>query len=120
MIQYCVLSTSGKGDGVFSNQKIGKDELIGEYLTNISTKIGVMLKEGVWETKLGRYCNHSNQPNTYLKFDGRVYNIYSSTEIGIGDEIVTDYRMVATLLGFDETTYINQNFNNDILKNYGK
>jgi hypothetical protein len=55
-----------------------------------------------------------------LKFDGRVYNIYSSTEIGIGDEIVTDYRMVATLLGFDETTYINQNFNNDILKNYGK
>lgn len=120
MIQYCIICTNSKGDGVFSNQQIEKDTFIGRHLTNVPTKLGRKLADGVWETVLGRYCNHSNQPNTYLKFEGDVYNIYASESIEIGDEIVVNYIKVAESLGLDSNTYIKDEFDNGIIKNYGK
>jgi hypothetical protein len=82
--------------------------------------VGRKLTENDWETLLGRFVNHNDNPNTYVIKENGVINLYSKIGISIGDEIVSDYREVEKILNVSQGSYYRDEFNQEILLNYGK
>lgn len=70
------------GDGVFAKKHITTD-----------TFIDVAFKNADDIKYFGSKVNHSNNPNTYLKFNEKekVYDLYANDFIPMGDEITANY-----------------------------
>ena len=118
---YSILDTKIKGKAVFATKVFVKDEFIGEYYKNTPIKEYPKNIYGWYDRELGRYCNHSNTPNTYVKetinLDG--YDLYANCNINVGDEIVVDYVFMEILTNAPAGVFYKQYFNNIILKNFG-
>ena len=69
-----------QGKGVFATQSFNANEAVGIARTN-----------GV-KTTIGRYCNHSPQPNVFPLLDGDEVIFISNRKIEAGDEILANYR----------------------------
>jgi hypothetical protein len=99
-----------KGYGVITKGKIGKGEEIGMILSKEQGMIGRKIKKNAYETDvLGRFCNHSSNPNTKFDMrDGEVYLI-STKDIGDGEEITHNYGELEKLLGFPKGSFLTVN-----------
>lgn len=110
-----------KGVGVFSNAYFEEEELIGEYVESRPSKLGRKLTATLWESDpLGRFCNHSERPNTTLVKTENGYNLYANRPIDRGDEITVSYHVVEYKLERPKGEYFKSNFVNRDYKNYGK
>jgi len=112
-----------KGTGVFANKEYTPNEVLGEFLQNTPSRLGSKVKgvEGLWESDtLGRFCNHSANPNTYLDKTEPGYLLYAKSTIDIGDEITVNYCMVDDKLGLPLGITIYPIFIEMNYKEYGK
>lgn len=110
-----------KGVGVFSNAYFEEEEFIGEYVESRPSKLGRKLTATLWESDpLGRFCNHSERPNTTLVKTENGYNLYANRPIDRGDEITVSYHVVEYKLERPKGEYFKSNFVNRDYKNYGK
>jgi hypothetical protein len=110
-----------KGVGVFSNAYFEEEEFIGEYVESRASKLGRKLTATLWESDpLGRFCNHSERPNTTLVKTENGYNLYANRPIDRGDEITVSYHVVEYKLERPKGEYFKSNFVNRDYKNYGK
>lgn len=99
---YRIGVTETKGLGIFSIKDIPVDEKIGSWINK--QKIGRYLNNGWSETlDLGRYCNHSDNPNTYYKIEHNQVILYSKG-IKEGDEILVNYLDAQEITGFKVNT----------------
>lgn len=116
-----LIVTLEKGVGVFTNKEYREEELVGKYLQNTPNKLGRKIIDGLWESDtLGRFCNHSERPNTTLVKTESGYDLYANRPIEIGDEVTVSYHVVEFKLGIPKGTHINPSFVNKDYKKYGK
>ena len=112
-MRYIIIPGNTKGNSVFAKEHIKKDILIGEYYKNFPNTKYTKNIFGSFDRDLGRYCNHSFNPNTYvkesLKKDG--YDLYSLYEIEIGDEILVNYVLMEELINVPPNTFYKPHFN---------
>jgi SET domain-containing protein len=111
-MKYIITPTNIKGNSVFSKKIIFKDELIGEYYRNFPNTKYTKNIFGYFDRDLGRYCNHSFNPNTYVKEclnkDG--YDLYALFEIEMGEEILVDYILMEQLANVPSNTFYKPTF----------
>lgn len=119
---YCIKLGVEKGYSVFATKVFKKNDVIGEYLSSTYNEIGRQLYNGMYETNiLGRYCNHSDIPNTKLvKINEDTVILVATTEIQNGCEIVVDYKEVEVIVGVPYLTYYREHFTNEILYSFAK
>lgn len=100
-----------KGYSLFTKKNIDEGRRIGKLLTKEAGEIGRKINEELYETDLiGRYINHSYDPNSKVEIiDGEFY-LNSIKSISEGDEITVDYSEVEDLLGVNRNTYLKDNF----------
>lgn len=110
-----------KGVGVFSNTYFEEEDLIGVYVEPKPSKLGRKLTATLWESDpLGRFCNHSEKPNTTLVEIEDIYHLYANRPIDIGDEITVSYHVVEYKLQKTKGEYFKSNFINLDYKNFGR
>jgi hypothetical protein len=121
-MNYCILKTDIKGICVFSNKLYKENEIIGEYIGLLQNNNGRILANNMYESEiLGRYCNHSDTPNTKLfKIEDGSIILLANQTIRIGDEIVTNYIDVECIINVPFLTYYKHHFTNTKLFNFGK
>lgn len=97
---FVVMEVPNKGKGVIVQTDFKKGDEIGKLISKTPNKIGRKIKKLAHETDvLGRYSNHSSNPNTKLDMrDGEVYLI-ASRDIKEGDELLVNYKKLENLLG---------------------
>ena len=97
---FVVMEVPNKGKGVIVQTDFKKGDEIGKLISKTPNKIGRKIKKLAHETDvLGRYSNHSSNPNTKLDMrDGEVYLI-ASRDIKEGDELLINYKKLENLLG---------------------
>ncbi len=112
-MKYVIVPTNVKGKSVFAKNCIKPNELIGEYYKNFPNERYTKNIFGSFDRELGRYCNHSKTPNTYLKksSDDMGYDLYALTEINIGDEILVNYILMEELSNVPPYTFYKPHFN---------
>ena len=88
----CIRASEIHGLGVFSTIDFSAESLIGN-----------MLVDGAW-TDIGRYMNHSVQPNVSVRSAGDSVVAYSIGEIPPNTELTVNYRHVRDALTSKETT----------------
>ena len=68
---------------------------------------------GFFDRDLGRYCNHSFNPNTYVKetTDDTGYDLYAINDIELGEEILVNYTLMEQLSNVPPNTFYKSNFN---------
>jgi SET domain-containing protein len=112
-MKYIIVSTEIKGKSVFAKTSILKDELIGEYYRNYANHIYKKNIFGFFDRDLGRYCNHSFNPNTYVKetTDDTGYDLYAINDIELGEEILVNYTLMEQLSNVPPNTFYKSNFN---------
>jgi SET domain-containing protein len=112
-MKYFIVPTEIKGKSVFAKKQILKDELIGEYYRNFPNYEYTKNICGTFDRELGRYCNHSSYPNTYVKEtinkDG--FDLYAKTTIEIGEEILVDYVFMEKLVNAPNNFFYKPYFN---------
>ena len=110
-----------KGASVFSNTYFDIEDLVGVYLEDKPNKLGRQLTGTLWESNmLGRFCNHSERPNTSLVQTEVGYNLYANRPIDIGDEVTVSYHVVEYKLGRPKGEYYRVEFTDTNYKNFGK
>lgn len=122
-MKYIIAPSKFKGISVFSKVKILKDELIDVYYKNHPNDRYTKNIFGWFDRNLGRYCNHSFNPNTYVKEspnkDG--YDLYALTNIEIGEEILVNYVFMEQLTNAPKNSFYKPHFNEEkqtfIIKN---
>jgi hypothetical protein len=120
-MRYRIVKTNKKGMSLFSEINLESGSLIGEYISRTPNNIGKnIMDSGLWESEICRYVNHSFNPNSEIFFEGDVWNLYSKSNISIGDEIVVDYVVVALKLELPENIFYNKNFIEFNLTNFGE
>lgn len=97
---FVVMEVPNKGKGVIVQTDFKKGDEIGKLISKTPNKIGRKIKKLAHETDvLGRYSNHSSNPNTKFDMrDGEVYLI-ASRDIKEGDELLINYKKLENLLG---------------------
>jgi SET domain-containing protein len=97
---FVVKEVPNKGKGVIVQTNFKKGDEIGKLISKTPNKIGRKIKRTAHETDvLGRYSNHSSNPNTkYDMRDGEVYLI-ASRDIDKGEELLINYKKLENLLG---------------------
>ena len=97
---FVVKEVPNKGKGVIVQTNFKKGDEIGKLISKTPNKIGRKIKRTSHETDvLGRYSNHSSNPNTkYDMRDGEVYLI-ASKDIDKGEELLINYKKLENLLG---------------------
>ena len=97
---FVVKEIPNKGKGVIVQTNFKKGDEIGKLISKTPNKIGRKIKRTSHETDvLGRYSNHSSNPNTkYDMRDGEVYLI-ASKDIDKGEELLINYKKLENLLG---------------------
>ena len=88
----CIRASEIHGLGVFPATYFEAESLIGN-----------MLVDGAW-TDIGRYMNHSVQPNVSVRSAGDSVVAYSIGEIPPNTELTVNYRHVRDALTSKETT----------------
>ena len=115
-MKYTIIPTHIKGNSVFTKKTIFQDELIGEYFKNFPNIKYTKNIFGSFDRDLGRYCNHSFNPNTYvkesIKKDG--YDLHALNEIKIGEEILVNYVSIEELMNLPKNTFYRDTFNEEI------
>lgn len=120
-INFTLIVLPVKGVGVFSNTYFEEEDLIGIYVESKPNKLGRKLTATLWESDpLGRFCNHSEHPNTTLVKTENGYNLYANRPIDRGDEITVSYHVVEYKLERPVGEYFKSTFVNRDYKNYGK
>ena len=110
-----------KGPGVFSNVYFETEDLVGVYLEDKPNKLGRQLTGTLWESDtLGRFCNHSERPNTTLVQTKTGYNLYANRPIDIGEEVTVSYHVVEYKLERPRGEYFKTNFITKDYKKYGR
>ena len=112
-MKYIIVSTEIKGKSVFAKAQILKDELIGEYYRNHTNHIYKKNIYGFFDRDLGRYCNHSFNPNTYVKetTDNTGYDLYAINNIEVGEEILVNYILMEELSNAPKNSFYKEYFN---------
>lgn len=94
------------GKGIFATEDIPNGKEIGVWITTEKHHTYRHLPQDKFPNKkwfeaypLGRYCNHSENPNTYVNKSGNEI-IISSADIEKGEEIVVDYNWGIDFIGF--------------------
>jgi SET domain-containing protein len=97
---FVVKEVPNKGKGVIVQTNFKKGDEIGKLISKTPNKIGRKIKRTSHETDvLGRYSNHSSNPNTkYDMRDGEVYLI-ASRDIDEGEELLINYKKLENMLG---------------------
>jgi SET domain-containing protein len=97
---FVVKEVPNKGKGVIVQTNFKKGDEIGKLISKTPNKIGRKIKRTAHETDvLGRYSNHSSNPNTkYDMRDGEVYLI-ASRDIDEGEELLINYKKLENMLG---------------------
>ena len=97
---YVIQQVPNKGYGIVLQSKFNIGDEIGKLISSTPNKIGRKIKRTAHETDvLGRYSNHSNNPNVkYDMRDGEVYLI-ANKNINDGDELLINYKDLEDLLG---------------------
>jgi hypothetical protein len=96
---YVIQQVPNKGYGIILQSKFNIGDEIGKLISSTPNKIGRKIKRTAHETDvLGRYSNHSNNPNVkYDMRDGEVYLI-ANKNINAGDELLINYKDLEDLL----------------------
>jgi len=122
-MKYIIAPSKFKGISVFSKVKILKDELIDVYYKNHPNDRYTKNIFGWFDRDLGRYCNHSFNPNTYIKESSNKdgYDLYALTDIDIGEEILVNYIFMEELTNAPKNSFYKEYFNEEkqtfIIKN---
>ena len=97
---FVVKEVPNKGKGIIVQTNFKKGDEIGKLISKTPNKIGRKIKRTAHETDvLGRYSNHSSNPNTkYDMRDGEVYLI-ASRDIDKGEELLINYKKLENMLG---------------------
>jgi hypothetical protein len=97
-----------KGLSLISNKHIKKGEEIATILSNTPNEIGRKISgnNDLWETKIGRYINHSNSPNTRASVKNDKVVIIAIKDIREGDEVTVNYGSLEDMLGVDKGTWL--------------
>jgi len=97
---YVIQQVPNKGYGIILQSEFNIGDEIGKLISSTPNKIGRKIKRTAHETDvLGRYSNHSNNPNVkYDMRDGEVYLI-ANKNINAGDELLINYKDLEDLLG---------------------
>ena len=97
---FVVKEVPNKGKGIIVQTNFKKGDEIGKLISKTPNKIGRKIKRTAHETDvLGRYSNHSSNPNTkYNMRDGEVYLI-ASRDIDKGEELLINYKKLENMLG---------------------
>jgi SET domain len=97
---YIIQQVPNKGYGIILQNDFRSGDEIGKLISKTPNKIGRKIKRTAHETDmLGRYSNHSNNPNVkYDMRDGEVYLI-ATKDIKGGDELLINYTDLENLLG---------------------
>jgi SET domain-containing protein len=116
-MKYFISQTNVKGVSVFAKCLILKDEFIGEYYKHYPNEKFKKNIFGSYDRELGRYCNHSFTPNTYvidtINKDG--YNLYALNNIQPGEEVLVNYVKMEELANVPINTFYKPHFNEDKL-----
>jgi len=98
---------------IVATEDILENTVIGTWVANYPTGGRYLFNEPMterwYETKdLGRYCNHLDTPNTYVRVEtaenGGTDLVLVSTGIISGEEIYGDYNIVERETGYIVTT----------------
>ena len=118
---FTLIMLQDKGASVFSNKDFNTEELVGVYIQNTPSKVGSQLTDTFWESDpLGRFCNHSERPNTTLVKTETGYNLYANRPIERGDEVTVSYHAVEYKLERPRGEYFKPSFTSNDYKNFGK
>lgn len=85
MVKYVLKESDIHGKGIFSTEEIKKNEIIGQGITYYMYTIPYITKE------LGKWLNHSNKCNCYLKYYKNVYYIVALEDIKKNTELTLNY-----------------------------
>lgn len=119
--KFTLVVIQGRGTGVFSNVYFNTEDLVGVFIENTPNKIGRKLTGTLWESDpLGRFCNHSERPNTTLVQTETGYNLYANRPIDIGEEVTVSYHVVEYKLDRPKGNYYKAGFTDVNYKNFGK
>lgn len=119
--KFTLVVIQGRGTGVFSNVYFETEDLIGVYIENKPNRVGRKLTDTLWESDpLGRFCNHSERPNTTLVQTETGYNLYANRPIDIGEEVTVSYHVVEYKLDRPKGKYYKVGFTDVNYKNFGK
>jgi len=119
--RFTLIVIEGRGTGVFSNEYLNTEDLIGTYIQNTPSKVGRQLTGTLWESDpLGRFCNHSERPNATLVQTKTGYNLYANRPIDKGDEITVSYHVVEYKLGRPRGEFYKPGFVDITYSKYGK
>lgn len=112
-MKYIISDGVYKGKSVFAKIDIKINECIGEYYKDHPNKIYTKNIFGSFDRDLGRYCNHSFNPNTYVKEsthkDG--YDLYALIDIKSGEEILVNYVDMEKIANVPNNTFYKSHFN---------
>lgn len=92
---------STRGFGLITDEDIAPITKLGEYLIKDIEPEGDVVEvwDGWVETPLlGRYLNHSQDPNTFTILKGKYVYIYTKRGIRANEEITVNYLEVAELI----------------------
>lgn len=88
--------------GVYTKTFYKQHDKIGVWLSHDKqTPRDRILNPAWFETyPLGRYCNHSLTPNTYVTTKGGIVTIYAAKDLSQFDEILVDYTWAHRITGY--------------------
>ena len=108
-----IKKTPKKGYSLFSKKEINKNEEIGKLISKTQKNNERELSKGFFETNIiGRYINHSNNPNTKAKSKNDEYFLVSIKHIKKDQEITIDYGLIEKILGVKPGTFLLDGFIN--------
>ena len=106
---YRIRKTKNMGYGVFTNKSFESESIIGKvcvkgaipYIT-----VGRLIYDGWCETHpLGRYINHSSEPNCNVIHNDNIINLVSNTAIKQDDELTMNYFDIAKIVNLPKETW---------------
>jgi len=106
-----IKKTPKKGYSLFSKKEINKNEEIGKIISKTQNNNERELSKGFFETRIiGRYINHSNNPNTKLKSKNDEYFLVAIKNIKKDQEITVNYGLIEKILGVKTGTFLLNGF----------
>lgn len=104
---YSIKKSEIHGKGIIADRSISEGVIIGEWITLKPDPDFRRLSDHHYETDpIGRYCNHSDSPNTEIMTT--VFGIYLvSKGIDKDEEITVDYRIAENITGYPAMDKIN-------------
>lgn len=85
MTKYVIQKSHIHGKGIFSTENINKNEIIGECITFYMFTIPNIT------SYLGKWINHSDNSNCYLKYYNNFYYLIAKNKINKNTELTLNY-----------------------------